>query len=174
MMRLPTAALVLLSLGLPGVLSGQVVADSARVPLRTVTLTAGIGNAMGWCGLQGERYFSGDRLSAFLGVGYTPSVDQGDPSGVTFAAGFRGFTAGLKHRGFLEASICQVLTVTSFIEESSRLYGPGLQAGYQFASRGGFTAMVSLGVGFALGDVPQGESAAAGLINLGLGYTWRH
>jgi hypothetical protein len=173
MMRLPTAALVLLSLGLPGALSGQAMADSTRAPLRVATLTAGIGNAMGWFGLQGERYFSGDRLSAFLGVGYTPSVDPGDPSGVTFAAGFRGFTAGLKHRGLLEASVCQVLTVTSFVEESYRLYGPCLQAGYQFASRGGFTSMVSLGLGYALGDVPEGESGAAGLIGLGLGYTWR-
>lgn len=172
-MRLPTAALVLLSLGLPSALPGQAVGDSMRVPSRIATLTAGLGNAMGWFGLQGERYFSGERLSAFLGVGYTPSVDPGDPSGVTFAAGFRGFTAGLKHRGFLEASVCQIMTVTSFVEESYRLYGPCLQAGYQFASRGGFTAMVSLGLGYAPGDVPEGASAVEGLIGLGLGYTWR-
>jgi hypothetical protein len=118
---------------------------------------------MGWLGVQGERYFSGDRLSAFLGVGYTPSVDPGDPSGVTFAAGLRGFTAGLKHRGFLEASVCQIMTVASFVEEPYRLYGPCLQAGYQFASRGGFTAMVSMGLGYAPGDVPAGASAPPGL-----------
>jgi hypothetical protein len=173
MMRPPTAVLILLSVGLPSALSGQAVADSAQAPLRIATITAGIGNAMGWFGLQGERYFSGDRLSAFLGVGYTPKIDEPDPSGITFAAGFRGFTPGIKHRGFLEASACQVLTVTSLVEESSRLYGPCLQAGYQFASRGGFTAMVSLGVGYALGDLPEGASAAEGLLGLGLGYTWR-
>ena len=173
-MRLLTAALVLLSVAHPVRLSGQVAADSAQVPLRIVTITAGVGNAMGWFGLQGQRYFSSDRLSAFLGVGYTPAPDEVDPSGITFALGVRGFTPGLKHRGFLEASACQVLTVSSFIEEErARLYGPCLQAGYHFASRGGFTALASLGVGFALGDVPDGESAAMGLLGLGFGYTWR-
>ena len=169
-----TAALVLLSVGLPSALSGQAGADSAQAPLRIATITAGIGNAMGWFGLQGERYFSRDRFSAFLGVGYTPAPDEFDPSGITFALGVRGFTPGLKHRGFLEASACQVLTVSSFIEEErARLYGPCLQAGYHFAARGGFTALVSLGVGFALGDVPAGESTAMGLLGLGFGYTWR-
>ena len=172
MMRPPMAVMFLISVGLPGTLRGQV--DSTQVPVRIATITAGIGNAMGWFGLQGERYFSGDRLSAFLGVGYTPAPDEIDPSGVTFAVGLRGFTPGIKHRGFLEASACQVLTVSSFIEEDrSRLYGPCVQAGYHFASRGGFTALVSLGVGFALGDVPDGGSTAMGLLGLGFGYTWR-
>lgn len=110
MMRPPIAVLFLISVGLPGTLRGQ--ADSTQVPLRIATITAGIGNAMGWFGLQGERYFSGDRLSAFLGVGYTPAPDEIDPAGVTFAMGLRGFTPGIKHRGFLEASACQVLTVS--------------------------------------------------------------
>lgn len=65
------------------------------------------------------------------------------------------------------------MTVASLVEESYRLYGPCLQAGYQFVSRGGFTAMVSLGLGYAPGDIPAGESAVESLIGLGLGYTWR-
>ena len=57
-------------------------------------------------------------------------------------------------------------------DEGERLYGPGLQAGYQFVSRGGFTVMVSLGLGYAPG-VPEGESEVGGMGGLGLGYTWR-
>jgi hypothetical protein len=115
-----------------------------------------------------------DRLSAFLGLGYTFSRDEGDPSGLTFAAGLRGFTAGIKHRGFLEAAACQIFIERGFgfDGENSRLYGPCVQAGYQFASRGGFTTMLSLGLGYAPG-VPEGESGFGALANVGLGYTWR-
>ena len=35
----------------------------ASDPLRVVTVTAGVGNAMGWYGAQGKRYFGPDRLS---------------------------------------------------------------------------------------------------------------
>ena len=49
-------------------------------PLRVVTVTAGVGNAMGWLGAQGERYFGPDRLSVFVGAGYTPSTDQYETS----------------------------------------------------------------------------------------------
>jgi hypothetical protein len=141
-------------------------------PVRVVTVTAGVGNAMGWFGAQGERYFGPDRLSAFVGAGYTPSLDQGEPSGLTFAAGLRGYTAGFKHRGFLEASVSQIFTEVAGLRPGRRLYGPGLAAGYQFASRGGFTLMTSLGLGYAPG-VDDGHTKVGGLVNLGLGYTWR-
>jgi hypothetical protein len=104
---------------------------------------------MGWLGLQGERYFAHERLSAFLGLGYTPSIDQGDPSGPTFALGFRGFTPGVNHRGFLALCVSQLFVESGGTEDPSRLYGPGLEAGYQFASRGGFTFMVGAGLGYA-------------------------
>jgi hypothetical protein len=141
-------------------------------PLRVVTVTAGVGNAMGWLGAQGERYFGPDRLSAFLGAGYTPSTDQYEPSGPTFAAGLRGYTAGFRHRGFLEASVSQIFTEASSVERGRRLYGPGLAAGYQYAARGGFTLMTSLGLGYAPG-VDDGNTKVGALVNLGLGYTWR-
>ena len=144
----------------------------AAAPLRTFTVTAGVGNAMGWLGAQGERYFGPDRLSAFVGAGYTPSMDQGEPSGPTFAAGLRGYTAGFKHRGFLEASVTQIYTEVNGLEPGRRLYGPGLTAGYQYAARGGFTLMASLGLGYAPG-VDDGHSKVGGLANLGFGYTWR-
>ena len=139
---------------------------------RTTTLMAGIGNVFGWFGLHGERYFGNDRLSAFVGAGYTPSLDQYEPSGPTFAAGLRGYTSGFKHRGFLEASVTQLFTEANAIEEGRRLYGPGLAAGYQYAARGGFTLMTSLGIGYAPG-VNDGYTKVTGLANLGLGYTWR-
>ncbi len=38
---------------------------------RRFTMLAGVGNAMGWLGAQGERYFRNGRFSAFGGLGYT-------------------------------------------------------------------------------------------------------
>lgn len=168
------AVLLPISLMAPLALSGQEARDPSGAPRRIATITAGIGNSMGWFGLQGERYFAVDRASVFLGLGYTFATEEGDPTGLTLAAGLRGYTAGLKHRGFLEGSVCQIFIERSFRldEENSRLYGPCLQAGYQFASLGGFTAMVSFGVGYAPG-VLEGESGFGALANLGLGYTWR-
>jgi hypothetical protein len=162
------APLAVLLLGSPLALMGQ----EATAPQRIATVTAGIGNTMGWLGVQGERYFAHERLSAFLGLGYTPSIDQGDPSGPTFAFGVRGFTTGVKHRGFLALCLSQLFVESGFTEDPGRLYGPGVEAGYQFASRGGFTAMVGVGLGYAPG-VPEGESEVGSMIELGLGYTWR-
>lgn len=127
---------------------------------------------MGWIGLEAERYFARERLSAFLGAGYTPTLDPGDPSGPTFAAGVRGFTAGFKHRGFLALSISQIFVETALTEDPGRLYGPGLEAGYQFVSRGGFTFMASVGMGYAPG-APEEASEVGELIGIGFGYTWR-
>ena len=144
-------------------------AYEVREPL--VTVTAGVGNAMGWLGAHAEPYFSHGRFSAFAGLGYMPIVDAFDPEGVTLAAGVRGYTAGLEHRGFAEASLCQV-GIMSDPEHPSRFYGPCGQLGYQFASRGGFTALLSVGVGYAVGAMAH-LNRAQGLLGFGLGYTWR-
>jgi hypothetical protein len=166
-MRTMVALVILLLLG-----GAPVMGQEAGGPRRVATVTAGLGNTMGWLGLQGERYFADDRLSAFLGLGYTPSIDSGDPSGATFALGLRGYTAGVKHRGVLALSLSQLFVESGGGEAGRRLYGPGLEAGYQFASRGGFTVMLGAGVGYAPG-VPEGESAVGSMIELGFGYTWR-
>jgi hypothetical protein len=164
--------LLLLAMGLtiPASSTAQTAAPSP-IPLPVVTLTGGVGNAMGWFGVQGERYFSQGRLSAFGGLGYTPERDTYAPSGVTVAVGMRGYTAGRKSRGFAELSACQVATLSDPVEPK-RFYGPCAQLGYQFASRGGFTFLVSTGVGYALGTADVGNRAQA-LVGLGLGYTWR-
>src|SRR5215217_7157814 len=111
---------VVLLLGIPAALMGQ----EATATRRIATVTAGIGNTMGWLGLQGERYFAHDRLSAFLGVGFTPNVDEA--SGPTFALGCRGYTPGVKHRGVLALSGSQLFIESGGIQDPSRLYGPGL------------------------------------------------
>ena len=108
-----TSLLVLSLLPLPAV--GQEVGASPPVPPRVASLTAGLGNVMGWFGLHGEGYFARERLSGFVGLGYTPSVDEGDPSGPTFAIGLRGFTTGIKHRGFLALSLSQLATETGAV-----------------------------------------------------------
>ncbi len=138
---------------------------------RVVTLLAGVGNALGWLGMQGEYYVAGDRISLFAGLGYTPEIDRGDAHGITPAVGVRGFTSGLRHRGFLEISVTQVGIQTG-PQGSSRHYGPGIQAGYQFSAVAGFTFMVSFGVAYAIGVDPSLNSVGE-LLGIGLGYTWR-
>lgn len=139
-------------------------------PTRTFTMTLGLGNSMGWLGMQGERYFHAERLSVFAGIGYIPSTDADYDSGVALAFGLRGYTPGRHHRGFLELSFSQLAVAREPFEDD--LYGPGLQAGYQLATSGGFTIMASLGAGYAI-DAPSGASRVDGTFGLGFGYTWR-
>lgn len=169
-------------LAVPSSASAQQGMDPSAPGPRQTTVTAGIGNAMGWIGAQAERYFANERLSAFGGVGYTPKIDFGDPTGLTLAAGLRAFTKGTKHRGFAELSVCQVATepfvliagASSDFADAKRHYGPGIQAGYQYTAAGGFTVMVSVGVGYVPGvDNDVKESAVQPLSGLGFGYTWR-
>ncbi|HYC33358.1 MAG TPA: hypothetical protein VEB59_13790, partial [Gemmatimonadales bacterium] len=101
---------------------------------RLATLTAGAGNAMGYFGVQGERYVLDERVSIFAGVGYTPREERGKRPGPTFAAGIRSFTGGISHRMFVEASASQVVPTVAGAETGGRYYGPGLQAGYQYVS----------------------------------------
>lgn len=168
----PLGMMLVVLLSAPVSVVGQEPTAAPPIPRRVATLTAGVGNVMGWFGVHGERYFARERLSGFVGLGYTPSIDQGDPSGITFAVGLRGFTAGIKHRGFLAVSLSQLAIENGFVENPRRFYGPALEGGYQYASKGGFTLMASVGVGYAPG-VPQGESEFGEVLALGLGYTWR-
>ena len=167
-MRWPTLLVILHSL--PGLLSAQE-SPPAFLP-RSVTVTAGVGNAMGWFGAQGEHYLGDERVSLFVGLGYTPRLDQNDARGLTFAGGLRGFTRGDKHRAFLEGSVSQLFVESGPLGSSRRLYGPGAQAGYQFVAGGGFTLMASLGLGYAPGVSRRGDGWAA-LLGLAAGYTWR-
>ena len=144
--------------------------DGQKPDARTASVTGGIGNVMGWFGLQAERYVTDERISGFVGLGYTPSVD-GSASGPTFAAGIRGFTRGATNRGFLSLSISQIV-VESNVANPQQLYGPALEVGWQYVARGGFTMLASAGVGYAPG-VSQGLKKVHEVVALGFGYTWR-
>ena len=164
------AILLVILHSLPVLLSAQ---ESPRALLpRSVTVTAGVGNAMGWFGAQGEHYLGDERVSLFVGLGYSPRFDQNDARGLTFAGGLRGFTGGDKHRAFLEGSVSQLFVESGPLGSSRRLYGPGVQAGYQFVAPGGFTLMASIGLGYAPG-VSTPVDGWAGLLGLAAGYTWR-
>ncbi len=180
-----TLGLMTLALGsvLPVSLSGQPPPVPAAVLAShpRATLLGGLGNALGWLGVQGEAYFATGRLSTFAGLGYTPDVEPGDPSGLTGATGLRGYTGGRRHRAFVELGISQVAVEVdrafqqngTIREDGRRLYGPGLQLGYQYMAHRGFTAMVSTGVGYILAEPPQAASRWQPLLGLGFGYTWR-
>jgi hypothetical protein len=139
---------------------------------RRYTATAGVGNSMGWFGVQGERYMLDERISIFAGVGWVPSLDPGGGDRPGFAAGLRSFTSGPKHRFFAELSASPVVRATGGAADGRPYYGPGLQGGYQFVSPGGFTLMASIGAGYALG-LPRTGDPWAREAGLSLGYTWR-
>ena len=140
-----------------------------------VTVIAGFGNAMGVFGAQAERYVGSGRVSVFGGLGYLPQFEPGDPSGVTVAAGARGFTAGKTHRAFLEVSVSplrfEFYTLGATRIPGAIVYGPGVQGGYQFIARSGFTALASIGAGFPVGA--ESGSGVELMAGMGLGFTWR-
>lgn len=158
-------------LGFPISLLAQGTRDSLPKP-RFVTLTAGFGNTQGGFGIQGEKYFAKTRLSVFGAIGYIPAEDDGDYKGAGAAGGLRGFTPGLKHRGYLELSISPLFIDQSCFDDCSAHYGPGLSAGWQMVTRGGFTLWLSSGIGVAFNAYGSGDSVAL-MGGIGLGYTWR-
>ena len=139
-----------------------------------ITALVGAGHDMGWFGGQAEGYIL-QRLSLFAGLGYTPDIENDNPTGATFAFGVRQYAGGQRHRVFLQASVSQVMVTTRGETGSGeRFYGPGIQAGYSFLAPGGLTALVSAGVGYALGlDAAESSDDFATLFNVGIGYTWR-
>jgi hypothetical protein len=162
-------------------LAGAARAQDAPAPAgeRRAAVTVGFGNDLGWLGAMGEKYFAGGRKSLFAGIGYLPEIDDGEEvsaSGPAFAAGVRAYTGGEVHRAFVEASVSAVsyeTAPTGFpTGDLSIRYGPGIQVGYQRAARGGFTFVVSSGIGLTLGET-HGDSRAAWTAGIGLGKTWR-
>jgi hypothetical protein len=138
------------------------------------SVLVGFGNAVGWLGGQGEVFFSKGRFSAFLGLGYTPGFDDYSETGLTWALGARAFTRGRMHRAFLEVSVAQlaVPTVGPDGRDGDGAYGPGVQIGYQLIRPGGFTLLVSGGVGVTLEDHP-GLRRAGEMFTLAIGKSWR-
>lgn len=169
MNRLGRCALAMSLALLPGPAAAQ---DRETQATLGVTLLAGLGNDFGWLGTQVSAPVR-PRRALFAGVGYTPALDEGDPSGITFAAGLRGFSRGTRHRGLLEIGVTQIVVETSVTPlagvRGRRLYGPSAQLGYQYISRGGLTALVTVGVGYTVSS-PLNGSRFQPAIGLGLGY----
>lgn len=154
-------------------------ADPAPAPGdRKLTVLGGFGVATANVGLQAEVHFA-RHFSAFGGFGYLPESEDGDlaeASGAGFAAGLRAYTPGRIHRGFLEVAVSPIAFEQAPIgiptEDLSLRYGPAFQAGWQMTRPGGFTLVLSLGIGHVSGDA-QYESDTGPVAFLGLGYTWR-
>lgn len=147
---------------------------SSSAPL--FSLTGGVGNSLGWFGVQGERYLRAGRFSIFGGVGYASNLDEPpDISGtIAVAGGGRAFFGGRKHRLFVEGSISLIgrewwVDEHGSEQEASR-YGPGLQVGYQLLSGRGITFATSVGLGYAVGARSDNTTF---LFGLAVGYTWR-
>ena len=143
-----------------------------------MTVLAGAGNSFGGLGVQGGYYLAAGRVSVFAGVGYYPGDPDDDrlPSGVAGAVGARGFTKGLRHRGFLELSVAPITNAWATRDfdlfDGAILYGPSAQGGYQFVGSTGFTIMISVGVGYARwSKYDLSYTSVTG--GLGLGYTRR-
>lgn len=170
-------SLILLALAVAAPLRAQSEAGAAGEPppggatLLFALENTLVGDPLGWFGGQLELPVVGERLSAFGGLGYTPELpERGDPSGLSFAVGMRGYHSGsAPHRLFLEASFRQLGTGLGEL-----LHGPALQAGYRYTAERGFTLLVSGGVGH---PVDQDRTTVGDgfqpLMSLGLGYTWR-
>lgn len=136
------------------------------------TVTAGEGNAMGWSGVQVERYLRNGRISVFGGGGFATLIEEeGESSsyrGPAFAGGLRVYTNGARQRAFLEVSDSVVAVQKNCGANCHAFYGPGVQVGYQFAARRGFTAVGSAGYGYT----PSGSTGGL-LVGMGAGFTWR-
>jgi hypothetical protein len=139
---------------------------------RRLGLMGGVGNTMGWLGASIELYMAHSRLSVVGGWGYVPESDRGPPATVAFAAAARRYTAGPRHRAYVELSLSLLVisetVVAGLGTEVGRHYGPGVSIGYHYTARRGFTLLVGGGVGWAVG-----LDRVEPILNIGLGHTWR-
>jgi hypothetical protein len=128
--RHPLVSTLMLSAALAGPARAVAQAASPEIPEPLVTVTAGLGNAMGWLGVQGERYLAHGLLSVFGGLGYTPQVDAYDPEGITLAAGVRGcLRLSGRHPerpGGAETVLRAVRTTGIPVRRAGRLHLPGV------------------------------------------------
>ena len=142
------------------------------------SVLAGFGNAFGWIGAQVEGYVAEGRVSAFAGLGYMPNLLNDEGSGIAGAVGVRAFTGGSRHRGLLEISLTALSNTVSStfggdVLEKDRHYGPGIAVGYQFVGDGGFTAMLSGGVGVDDEGLDPENSRLQPTIGIGVGLSVR-
>ena len=133
-------------------------------PARRVSGRVGMGNTFGGFGGGLEYLVANSRMSLVAGLGGVPGT------GVAAAGGLRIHTARSRHRLYVEAAVAP-LAVSDAIgfSDDQTWYGPALSAGYSYAARTGFSALAGAGVGWA-----PGITTFEPVLNVGLGYTWRH
>lgn len=141
----------------------------------------GIGNSLGWFGIQAEKYLSDGKYSAFGGFGYYPSDHISTSGGTAFAVGFRIFSEVSNQRYFGEASYSMLAYRGIYFGNDIKYYGPGAQIGYQVIGDGrqsflslvlpeGLTLLASAGLGYA--DVQElGESNIHFVFGVSVGYS---
>lgn len=163
-MRRSTLVLPLLLLPLSRLPAQATPRDS--LAQRHFSVLAGGGNSFAGWGGTAELFLVQNRLSAIGSLGYLQRIDATDGR-TGFAAGLRGYTGGVRHRAFLEASYAPV-RVGDPATDLGVHYGPALAAGYAYTARSGFTFLISRGVGWS-----SHHSGLALTGNIGIGYTWR-
>ena len=134
-------------------------ADLDQPADRRLTIMAGLGNTFAGLGGTAEYWFV--RQASVVG-----GLGVGVGTGVEAALGLRLFTAGPRHRAFLEAVYAPMAVYQGPMDETV-YYGPGLSVGYHYTSRGGFSALIGIGAGIA-----PAVDAVELVGNLGFGYTW--
>ena len=107
-----------------------------------------------------------------------PQILSDEVDGVVVGAlGIRAFTSGNRHRGLLEVSLSalssSVLSTFGGGEILDINYGPGIAVGYQFIGDGGFTTMLTGGIGLDDEELDPQGSKLQPTVGIGLGYTWR-
>ena len=137
--------------------------DTTSAPgLRRIGVHAGFGNVVGGLGVSGEYFVAGSRFSGVIGAGYLAGTNE-VPGGAGVGVAIRGFTTGVRHRGFLELSVLPLQW-----SDVQVLYGPGLSVGYHYTAAGGFTIIGGAGVGWSVST-----DEAAPIVLLAFGHTWR-
>jgi hypothetical protein len=71
-MRLGPATISLAAMASPG----QAEESDPAPGIPKASFLIGLGSATGWAGGQLETYFADGRFSSFLGVGYTPALED--------------------------------------------------------------------------------------------------
>jgi hypothetical protein len=133
-------------------------------------LEVGAGNAFGGLGARATAFAFGGRVGLGIGLGVFAASPGQDP--ILGAATVRYYLVRGPH-GVYAGLSWSALHAYGDDDQWSRsastvtvLHGPGVMAGYRFASRGGFTITVGGGAGrTTLGIAP--------IVELGLGWRWR-
>lgn len=152
-------------------LPAQNASPSREAHERIASLSAGVGNSMGWAGFAGQVFLRGDHLSAFASAGHPLGGNAGAPS-LAGAAGLRVFSRGQRHRRFMELSVSPLAILAAnrvFIEQ---FYGPGASVGYEYTALEGLAFAASLGGGVVL-QPRGGVDRIQPLLTLSVGRTWR-